>query len=258
MDARTAAAIAAWLASLERRHLADRTLPELRRALQALSTWYVERRGARGELRREAPLASAGKRAAYALFYGPLHLFVVGRIVDALGATEPPPGAIVDLGCGTGAAGAAWALAAGATQPQLRGVDESAWAVEEARLAWRALGLAGRARRGSLVTERLPGAGAAILAAYSVNELRQAERERLLDRLRQAGDRGARILVVEPIARAVTPWWDEWVAAFREWGCRADTWGFPIELPEPLRTLDHAAGLDHRELTARSLYVRGR
>lgn len=258
MEARSDGAIAAWLAVLERRHLADRTLPEVRRALQALSGWYVERRGARGELSRDAPFAGAGKRAAYALFYGPLHLLTVGRIVDALGATEPPPRAIFDLGCGTGAAAAAWALAIPGAPPRIAGVDENAWAVEEARLTWRTLGLDARARRGSLVAERLPGAGAAIVLAYAVNELRPDERDRLLDRLLDAGARGARILVVEPLARRVTPWWDGWVEAFRGTGGRADTWRFPIDLPEPVRTLDRAAGLDHRELTARSLYARGR
>ncbi|HKQ60062.1 MAG TPA: hypothetical protein VJS92_02180, partial [Candidatus Polarisedimenticolaceae bacterium] len=40
-------------------------------------------------------------------------------------------------------------------------------------------------------------------------------------------------------------------------GGRADEWRLPAELPEPLRKLDRAAGLDHRELTARSLWLAG-
>jgi len=248
-------AITAWLAALEERHLADHTLPEVRRALQALSGWYVERRGARGELAHGAPFSSAGKRAAYALFYGPLHLLTLAHIVEALGATDPPPSEIVDLGCGTGAGSAAWALAARGSRPPIHGVDASAWAVRESTAAWRTLGLDGRARRGRLVAERLPGAGSGIVLAWTVNELRSDERERLLGRLRDAARRGARVLVVEPVARGVAPWWDEWVAALGDTGGRADTWRFPVELPEPLRTLDRAARLDHRVLTARSLYV---
>ncbi len=255
VETRAEDAIAAWLAAAGERHLADRTLPEVRRALQALSGWYVERRGAGGELARGAPFSSAGKRAAYALFYGPLHLLTLLRIVDALDAARPAPREIVDLGCGTGAAGAAWALAARGAAPPIRGVDESAWAVRESRASWHDLGLAGRARRGSLVTERLPGRGAALVLGWTVNELRAEERERLRDRVLGAAGRGARVLVVEPIARSVAPWWDEWVLAFARARGRADTWRFPVELPEPLRTLDRAAGLDHRVLTARSLYL---
>jgi len=255
VDTRAEQAIGTWLAALEQRHLADHTLPEVRRALQALSGWYVERRGARGELTHGAPFSSAGKRAAYALFYGPLHLLTVARIVEALGAAEPAPRQIVDLGCGTGAGSAAWALAAGAPRPRIRGVDASAWAIDESTAAWRTLGLDGRARRGTLVAERLPGAGDGIVLAWTVNELRLEGRERLLARLVVAARRGARILVVEPVARGIAPWWDEWGAALGDTGGRADTWRFPVELPEPLRTLDRAAGLDHRVLTARSLYV---
>ena len=44
---------------------------------------------------------------------------------------------------------------------------------------------------------------------------------------------------------------------FVEAGGRADRWRFTAELPERLRLLDRAAGLDHRELTARSLYLPG-
>jgi hypothetical protein len=257
VDPGTDPALAAWLEALERRHLADRTLPEVRRALQALSAWYVERRGPGGALRRDAPLGTAGKRAAYALFYGPLHYLVVRRIVAELGAGAPAPRTIVDLGCGTGAAGAAWALATGSARPRLTGVDESAWAVDEARLAWRTFGLAASMRRGSVVTQRLPGAGVGILAAYTINELQPDERDRLLERVVDAGRRGARILIVEPIARGLTPWWEGWVARFGAIAGRSDDWRFRCELPEPVRALDRAAGLDHGELTARSLYAPG-
>src|SRR6266571_3072365 len=113
-----------WLAALEARHLADLTFPEVSRALRALSSAYVERRG---RLATGAALDGAGKRAAFALFYGPLHFITVREAVKALGAHRPPPARILDLGCGTGAAGAAWAVSAGGT-PFVEGVDQSAWA----------------------------------------------------------------------------------------------------------------------------------
>jgi hypothetical protein len=64
------------------------------------------------------------------------------------------------------------------------------------------------------------------------------------------------VLVVEPIARRpALPYWAAWSTAFRAAGGREDTWRFPAVLPERLKLLDKASGLDHRELTARSLWL---
>ena len=61
---------AGWIAGLETTHLAQLTFPEVSRALRALSSTYVERRQ---KLAEGAALSGTGKRAAFALFYGPLH-----------------------------------------------------------------------------------------------------------------------------------------------------------------------------------------
>jgi hypothetical protein len=66
------------------------------------------------------------------------------------------------------------------------------------------------------------------------------------------------VLVVEPLARSAAPWWAGWQHAFAGAGGRADEWRFRIELPEIVAKLDRAAGLDHRELTARSLWIPAR
>jgi hypothetical protein len=242
-----------WLDALESRHGADLSFAEIRRGVQALSSLYVERRD-------RSPLAGAfqgaGKRAAYALFYGPLHFLVVGRIVRELGAAQPPPAEILDLGCGTGAAGASWAVEAqGATE--VLGVDRSDWAVAETGRTLRALGIRGRARRADVARVRLPGAGGAVVAAYTVNELPAATRDGLLEHLLSCADLGARVLVIEPVARRVAPWWETWSAAFVAAGGRDDLWRFRLELPDRLRLLDRAAGLDHRETAVRSLSVGG-
>ena len=71
----------AWLEALERRHLADLTLSEVARALRALSSCYVERRD---KLAEGGALSSKGKRAAFALFYGPQHLLITREILKAL------------------------------------------------------------------------------------------------------------------------------------------------------------------------------
>ncbi len=240
-----------FMAALEARHLADLTFPEVRRALQALSSIYVERRG---RLPSGAALEGAGKRAAFALFYGPLHFLLVREIVRALGAARAGLGSIVDLGCGTGCAGAGWTMEYDACpRPLLHGIDRSPWAVEEARWTYRTLALRGEARAGEADRARL-GAGG-VLAAFTVNELDQDARSRLLARMLHAATDGARLLVVEPIARATTPWWNGWSAAFASAGGRDDEWRFPVDLPPLVRRLDAAAGLDHRELTGRSLWL---
>jgi hypothetical protein len=93
--------------------------------------------------------------------------------------------------------------------------------------------------------------------AFTVNELDDAGRELLLPRLLEAASRGTELLIVEPLAKRSLDWWSDWERRFRERGGRADEWRFTVELPQRLRLLDKAAGLDHRQLGARSLYLRG-
>ena len=97
----------AWNESLQTRHLANLTFQEVRRSVQALSAIYVENRG---RLDSGAALNGAGKRAAFAMFYAPLHFLLVRNTIRALALEIRPPKGILDLGCGTGVAGAAWAL----------------------------------------------------------------------------------------------------------------------------------------------------
>jgi SAM-dependent methyltransferase len=163
-----------------------------------------------------------------------------------------PREVIIDIGCGTGAAGAAWALETGA---EVRGLDISAWAVAEANWTYQILGVRGRARRARLDELRLPSSPSTVLAAFVVNELDATARRRALDDLRAAAAAGHSVVIVEPIARAVAPWWDEWVTAFEALGGHAQDWRFPADLPPLLRDFDKAAGLRHRELTARTLVV---
>lgn len=254
-----------WMAALEERHLANLRVPEVTRALRALSSAYVERRrhaATPGEGRQVlGALDSAGKRAAFALFYAPLHFIAVSRVVHALGAHVPSK-TIIDLGCGTGAAGAAWALASPGTSPRddtaapsVLGIDRHPWAVEEANWTYRQLGVGGRARQGD-VTRPLPSRrGDSIVAAYLLNELSDAARGRLEDRLLDAAAHGGHVLVIEPIARSIAPWWDDFANRVVRAGGRADEWRLPIDLPPLLEKLDRAAGLNHRELTFRSLFV---
>ncbi|HEU5180813.1 MAG TPA: class I SAM-dependent methyltransferase [Candidatus Polarisedimenticolia bacterium] len=239
----------AWVIDLERRQLADLTFGELRRALAALSSLYVERRGRLGE---GAALEGAGKRAAFALFYGPLHFLTVRGVVRALAGESAPPKRIIDLGCGTGVAGAAWALECD-PRPAVTGWERSAWAITEARWCFSRLRVRGILRRGDFAAAQLGGREDAVLAAFAINELDAGVRESLLEKMIEASRRGARVLVVEPIARRGFSWWDHWAATFQGVGGREDSWRFPAVLPDLIRRLDEASGMDHRELTARSL-----
>jgi hypothetical protein len=240
-----------WLRDIEARHLADLRFAEVSRALRALSATYVERRGRLGE---GAALAGTGKRAAFALFYGPLHYLTIHEIARRLNATLPEGATLVDLGCGTGAAGAGWAVAA-ISKPSVVGIDRHPWALAEAGHTYRHFGLSARTIKGEMSSVRWPERATAFLAAFAANELPPAAGDEVLSRLLDRATRGAAILIVEPLARSVAPWWRPWSDAVEAAGGRADQWRFRVELPPIVAKLDRAAGLDHRELTARSLWI---
>jgi hypothetical protein len=134
------------------------------------------------------------------------------------------------------------------------GIDRHPWALQEAARTYAAFGLQARTRQADVSRAPLPGSSpAGIVAAFTVNELPEDARDRLLTRLLERARAGDRLLIVEPIARSVTPWWDGWRDAIVDAGGRADDWRFPADLPPIVARLDRAAGLNHRELTARTL-----
>src|SRR5262245_24187988 len=94
-----------WIHDLETRHLSELRFAEVSRALRALSSTYIERRRT---IHHGGALAGAGKRAAFALFYGPLHYLIVSEVVRRLEADAARKSVLLDLGCGTGASGVAW------------------------------------------------------------------------------------------------------------------------------------------------------
>jgi hypothetical protein len=225
-------------------------MAEVTPALRALSSAYVERRH---KVASGSTLDSAGKRAAFALYYGPLHFLATAHVLARLQPSAPT--GIIDLGCGTGVVGAAWALGLDVhPTPSLTGIDRHPWAVDETRHTYRDLGLSGQARPGDLT--RLPsgGPGHGLAAAYVLNELADAARHRVVEHLLRSAAAGAHVLVMEPLARGIAPWWDEVARQFGALGGRADEWRFQPELPEFVAVLGKAAGLNVREIRVRTIF----
>lgn len=242
-----------WMAALEARQLGDLRFPEVTRALRALSSAYVERRGG---LAHGAALSGAGKRAAFALYYGPLHYLLVRSVIDAVSGATSGSGTLVDVGCGTGSAGAAWASAC-ARPLSIVGVDRHPWALAEAAWSYRTWGLTARTRRVDLGRDPLP-RGDAYLAAFTMNELSDAARSQVMETLLERHRHGAAALIIEPIAGFVAPWWSARLPDVLAAGGRADEWRFDVEPPALVRKLADAAGLSLRALTGRSIWLPGR
>lgn len=240
----------AWVAAAAGRE--PLRFPEIRKGVQALSARYVERRTAGGVGARA--LGGAGLRAAFASFYAPLHFLTAFAAASALPASfRAGLARVVDLGAGTGAVGAALALAAGGAE--VLALDRSAWALGEARHTFAALAVSGRTRRAEL-PRGVPrvGTGDLVAAGWLLNEGGPAFRARLGGLFAGALGAGARVLVLEPLARGAAPWWDDFAAALAPAGATGALLKWTLERPDWIARLDAAAGLDHREIGARVLW----
>jgi methylase of polypeptide subunit release factors len=128
----------AWLAATVARHSVDLEFRELRKGAQALSWLYVERR-AEGDLAARA-VDGRGKRAALASYYAPLHFLATQHALLRIGpARFGALRRVIDLGCGTGATGAAAARMLDCAD--VVAIDRSGFALSEARHTYAAFGL---------------------------------------------------------------------------------------------------------------------
>jgi hypothetical protein len=88
-----------------------------------------------------------------------------------------------------------------------------------------------------------------IPAAFAVNELTDDART-LVARFLEHGSRGGHVLVIEPIATSIAPWWADGAAPSKPpvaGQTRARTHPLPAIVEKPDRALSRI----HRELTAR-------
>ena len=241
-----------WLAATVSRHTRDLEFREVRKGVQALSSLYVERREG-ADLAARA-IEGRGKRAALATYYAPLHFLTVYRALSQIGVERlGEVSEVHDLGCGTGAAGAAVALALRGA-PRVVAVDRSGFLVAEARRTFAAFGLRASVRRGRL-PEAAPraAAGHRWVLGWVVNEMDERARADLLEVLARSLGAGVRLLVFEPLAGPAAPWWSEWAQRLGALGAEDGELRVRVVLPEWLAQLDRAAGLDHRLLGARLL-----
>ena len=94
-----------------------------------------------------------------------------------------------------------------------------------------------------------------MLAAFTLNELPDAARSTLLDQLIERTSRGGRLLILEPLAKGITPWWGAARERILTAGGRDDEWRFRLPLPPIVTKLDRAIRLNHTELRGKSLFL---
>lgn len=229
-----------FLDALLDRHLKDLKFGEVTRALRALSSGYVQKRDTGG---LGGALDGRGKRAAFALYYGTVHFLVTELLVRKLGLDlggKRPR--LLDLGCGTGVCGAAWALGS-ARETIIVGADRSSFALHEARWTYQFLRLRGETRHS--ISEALdefknPDA---IVVGWTLNELDDERRAALRTWLLPWVRKGGRLLVIEPVSQRVIPWWSDWVAAFPKETCLDFEERLSLPLPPKVALLARSAGL---------------
>ena len=250
------AAFDTWIHDLETRHLSDLRFAEVSRALRALSSTYIERRatihhgacaGRRRETRRVCPVLRSPS--------------LLDRQRKSSAAWTPA--------CRTQPC---WSISAAARAPRERhgpqqdstsrqaiAIDRNPWAIAEAAHTYRHFGVRVRTQPGRYGFGHVAGCGGSagrILRSMSCLATLAIACSTASSSAPPAAMPSSSI---EPVARTVAPWWSAWQSAFcSRWRTRRTNGASAPQLPDIVAKLDRAAGLDHRELTARSLWIPAR
>ncbi|MBP6702134.1 MAG: methyltransferase [Vicinamibacteria bacterium] len=254
MRADHAARTARYLDALLERHLKDLKFGEVTRALRALSAGYVEKREEGGLARA---LDGRGKRAAFALYYGATHFLAAQALIRDLDlGFASGKSTILDLGCGTGVCGAAWALDSDGSTLVV-GADRSSFALHEARWTYQTLRIKGETSRSITETLESIRRPEGVVIGWTLNELDDEKRDVIAAKILPWVARGTRLLVVEPISKRVTPWWDAWAGRFPASQCSVMEKRLRLALPQKVALLARSAGLGTDETALRILVARG-
>jgi SAM-dependent methyltransferase len=199
--------------------------------------------------------AASGRRS---LFYGATHFLAALALVREfeMGFAGERRCTVLDLGCGTGAAGAAWALSSpGAT---VVGADRSSFALHEARWTYRTLRIPGETKRSIAEALDLPRRPEGVVIAWTLNELDDARRDLIAERLLPWVGKGTRLLVIEPVSKRVAPWWDGWASRFPKDRCSVAEKKLRLDLPPKIALLARSAGLSTDATVVRVMVALGR
>ena len=247
------AEVHAWVDAAHDRWAKGLAFRELRRGAQAVSDVYVHKRKSGVMAHRAAD--GRGKRAAFVVYYGGLHLLLVQDWM----AQRPAPSIerVVDHGCGPGVVGAAAARWCGGAR--LTSSDRVGRHLEVAAWTGRHFGLKVQTRKQTLPAAIAAADARSLLTfGWVLNELSDTERATSIARLTRVVRAGAGALVFAPLSLRASPWWPELAHGLRRAcpdGLVDQEHRFRPDRPQLIADLDRATRLNHQSLGARVLYV---
>ena len=253
MTALTRADVASWVDAAHARWARGLEFRELRRGVQAVSDVYVHKRKSGGLAERAVD--GRGKRAAFVVYYGGLHLLLVQ---DWMCDHAPPEvKQIVDVGCGPGVVGAAAARWCGGVR--LSASDRVGRHLEVAAWTARHFGVKARTSRASLPTVLESVNDSALCTmGWVINELSPADRDATFAAISRVVRRGSGMLVFAPLSLRASPWWPDLFRTLRQASAgqvQESEHRFQPERPPIIADLDRATRLNHAAMGARVMYV---
>lgn len=243
-----------WWAKLEAIHNESRaglTRRAWHQAIQAASRNYTSQRQRLSQSVAPSPAIQLAQHG----YYGVMHALIVQAIAAYFHIQQWPFQRLIDIGCNTGVAG----LTLCAQLPTITsyiGLEPQRWAAKKAKQFQLACAIPGKIFSGTGLTWQ-PQKGDLILLSFVLNEMTESQRKVLHSKLLHHLEKGAGILIIEPIARHITPWWDSWLQSFLPWSYSQANLqkAWPVQTPQMWFESHHGAGFHHQRWKARSLWI---